>query len=184
MSGTECVNSAAGCRVGSTRAGTEYPHPRMPISMPVPPPDCCPSGVLCRSSERPPWQTSRYLLLASAVPALPAAHPASCVPPAVTLNRPELQLRRLRALNAGRAGPAQGPGLSRGRARAGASGAPRQKYLRPGQERSPGATASSQGPLMRKLRGKRTKTIKTGVVAYVCNPSSREVEAGGSQVRR
>jgi hypothetical protein len=35
----------------------------------------------------------------------------------------------------------------------------------------------------KELRGKRTKTIKPGVVAHVCNPSSEEVEAGGSQVR-
>lgn len=158
MSGTECVNSAAGCWVSSTRAGTEHPppppHPGLRAS---PPFDCCPSGVLRpvpldAPQSRPPCAGSRYLLraLGAALPAVPAAHPASCVPPAVTLNRPELQPRRLRALNAGRAGPARGPGPSRGRARAGASGAPCQKYLRSGQERARGTTDSSQDPLMRK----------------------------------
>lgn len=164
MSGTECVNSRL-LAAGSAQHGRAQstPHPRTPVSVPAPPFDCCPSGVLRpvpldAPQSRPPCAGSRYLLraLGAALPAVPAAHPASCVPPAVTLNRPELQPRRLRALNAGRAGPARGPGPSRGRARAGASGAPRQKYLRPGQERAGGTTDGSQDPLMRKsLTGKK-----------------------------
>lgn len=56
LPGAECVNSAAGCRVGSARAGTDHRRPCTRVSVPVP--DCCPSGVLCRPSERPPRQTS------------------------------------------------------------------------------------------------------------------------------
>lgn len=38
LSGTECVNLAAGCRVGSTRAGTEHPPSLHPGLRACPPP--------------------------------------------------------------------------------------------------------------------------------------------------
>lgn len=108
LPGAECVNSTAGCRVGSARAGTDQPvlAPRS-LCQPLTVVHSVSSAVPQSAPQgRPPCPGAQYLFraLAAAGSAVPAAHPASCVPPVVSLNQPQLQPRGLCALNAGRAG--------------------------------------------------------------------------------
>lgn len=193
MSGTECVNSAAGCRVSATRAGTEHPPPPHPVSVPAPPSTVVHLASSARPSGCPPKQTSVCRL------PVPSPHawcgcagcagcacspscfvrPAGCdsqPPGAAAAPAARLKCRKSRAC----AGPGAEPGPGQGRCQRRST--PEVPEARAGEILRNHRWFS--GPSDEKgLRGKRTQTIKPGVVAHVCNPNSGEVEAGGLCLR-
>lgn len=170
--------------------GQNTPHPRTPSPCQPPPSTVVHLASSARPSGCPPKQTSVCRL------PVPSPHawcgcagcacspscfvrPAGCdsqPPGAAAAPAARLKCRKSRAC----AGPGAEPGPGQGRCQRRST--PEVPEARAGEILRNHRWFS--GPSDEKgLRGKRTQTIKPGVVAHVCNPNSGEVEAGGLCLR-